>query len=89
MFLRNVYVIRNMRNIFQYIKFNSKNIIINKMYAKKKNPKIIFLYNISWYKSKLLFCIKYTMYTMSIKYIMYMQYNYIDLYNYIIEINKL
>lgn len=29
------------------------------------------------------------MYTMSIKYIMYMQYNYIDLYNYIIEINKL
>lgn len=47
MFLRNVYVIRNMRNIFQYIKFNSKNIIINKMYAKKKNPKIIFLYNIS------------------------------------------
>lgn len=56
---------------------------------KKKNPKIIFLYNISWYKSKLLFCIKYTMYTMSIKYIMYMQYNYIDLYNYIIEINKL
>lgn len=39
MFLRNVYVIRNMRNIFQYIKFNSKNIIINKMYAKKKKSK--------------------------------------------------
>lgn len=35
MLLRNMYVIRNMRNIFQYIKFNSKNIIINKIYAKK------------------------------------------------------